>query len=225
MLKLNPVLDFVFPQNCALCLKSGFVLCDDCLQSLPPARLSCLRCGRKNPYGLYCPGCRVRFLPDRVLACFKFEGAARELIHSLKYEDITSLVHPLAWQMASMVREMEGYDKFVLVPVPLARKRQAFRGYNQAELICRQLSKELGLEWAGILDRAKSSASQVQAGSRVERRKNIKNNFVLKNDAGVPEKVFLVDDVITSGATVEEAAKVLKRAGAKEVVCLAVALA
>ncbi|MDH4358322.1 MAG: ComF family protein [Candidatus Berkelbacteria bacterium] len=225
MLKLGTILDFVFPLSCVLCSETGASVCDSCLEVLPRARLGCLRCGRKNPYGLYCPKCRGRFTPDRVLACYKFEGASRELIHSFKYEDITALASPVVIQMAKLVRGDEDYKNFVLVPIPLSRKRRAFRGYNQAELLCRELSEMLGLKWVEILCRTKGRASQVQVGSKAERRRNVKNSFDVAAKLNLPKKVILVDDVITSGATVEEATKVLKRAGAEVVVCLAIALA
>lgn len=222
---LKAIQEFVFPLSCALCQKPGEAVCSDCLERLPQARLVCLRCGRKNPYGLYCPKCRVKFTPDRVLACYKFEGASRELVHSFKYEDITALASPLAVRMAKLVREVEDYKNFVLVPIPLSRKRRAFRGYNQAELLCRELSEMLGLKWVEILRRTKGGASQVQVGSKAERRKNVKDSFDLTAEFDLPKKIILVDDVITSGATVEEVTKVLKRAGAEVVVCLAIALA
>lgn len=165
----------------------------------------------------------MRNLPDRVLAYFAYEGKTKDLIHSFKYEDNTSLARALGERLFELIQGVE-YKDFVLVNVPLSRQRFLYRGYNQAELLAKSLSEKSLLPAVNLLARKKGHSTQVQSGTRKKRKENIRGCFYLNNREDLPGKVLLVDDVVTSGATVEEATKVLKRGGAKEVIVLTVAM-
>lgn len=180
-----------------------------------------MRCGRYNPYGIYCRACRVKNLPERVLACFAYDGAVKELIHNFKYKDVSSLADSFALEISELLKDCKDY---VVCPVPLSSSRKRWRGFNQSEIIARKLSQKTGLCFGEFLGRGKSRFTQVQAGSKQKRKQNIKGVFYLKKEGEVPKNIILVDDVVTSGATVEEATKVLKRAGAEKVVVTAVAM-
>jgi len=160
-------------------------------------------------------------LPERVLACFAYDGAVKELIHNFKYKDVSSLADSFALEISELLKDCKDY---VVCPVPLSSSRKRWRGFNQSEIIARKLSQKTGLCFGEFLGRGKSRFTQVQAGSKQKRKQNIKGVFYLKKEGEVPKNIILVDDVVTSGATVEEATKVLKRAGAEKVVVTAVAM-
>jgi len=131
----------------------------------------------------------------------------------------------LAEPLLKLIKNLAGSGKgYIFVPAPLSQKRLSQRGYNQAELLAKLVGEKTGLEVADILGRRHVKKSQVEVADKEERRNNIKNVFSVSKDAKVPENIILIDDVITTGATVLEATKVLKRAGAKKVVVFAVAM-
>ena len=186
---------------------------------------SCLKCGARNPFGRTCVVCKTRYTPDLVLAANLFEGVLREAIHLFKYDDATCFAEALAEPLLKLIKNLAGSGKgYIFVPAPLSQKRLSQRGYNQAELLAKLVGEKTGLEVADILGRRHVKKSQVEVADKEERRNNIKNVFSVSKDAKVPENIILIDDVITTGATVLEATKVLKRAGAKKVVVFAVAM-
>ena len=216
-------LDFLFYETCFSCGKSGATVCKRCLNSLEPARLKCLKCGQHNPYGLYCAGCSSESRPNQVLAIYRYNNLAKDLIHIFKYEDGQLLASIFGDKLSFAIKKYRLND-FVLVPIPLSKKRLRYRGYNQSFLLVNEISRHEGVPFADIMERRQSVLSQVQTGSRGERRQNVKGIFSIKKDIDLPRKIILVDDVITTGATVEEAAKVLKRAGVGDVRVLSLAI-
>jgi len=174
---------------------------------------------------MYCAVHRRDDQPDKVIAPFDFSGPLRELIHQLKYEDVTNIVEPLSSEMAHLAKMIPDNRKFVFTYIPLTRKRLLERGYNQSEMIAEAVSDILKVPSTGLLTRVEGQLTQVQSGDRKRRRQNVKGVFKIKKDVEIPENVILVDDVITTGATVEEATRVLKKAGVKKVIVLALALA
>jgi len=226
----NLFVDFVFPQSCFVCGEPGVAVCRGCLRILPRARLKCLKCGRRNPLGTTCVICRNRNSPDKVLAVFDYDGPIREMIHLFKYEDASSYASIFGEALTAEFEKLGAKDA-VIVPVPLSRKRKAWRGYNQSLLLARIISGKTGLKIREVLERKKTPfykelfshpESQVQSGTREKRLANVRGKFEAVKP--VPENVVLIDDVITSGATVLEATRVLKRAGAKKVYVLALAM-
>lgn len=236
---LDSLLNFIFYPVCSGCDVPGESVCRQCVDDFKPARLKCHKCDRKNPYGIYCVKCTDKYTPERVLALYHFDKTLKELIHSFKYEDEKELADIFSEKMADYIQSVKftGFTPlektakrplsltgFTLAPIPISKKRQRFRGYNQSELLAREIAKKTGLEYADILQRNPRQNSQVQAGSRKKRKANVKGAFILKKNLEIPSKILLVDDVITTGATIEEATKILKKAGVKEVIALALAM-
>lgn len=217
--------DFVFPQVCIGCGKMGRHVCENCLSGFPPARPKCLSCGRKNPFGVYCNKCYREAKPKNVIARYAFVGALRELVHQFKYEDCTILQKPLGQEMSKVVTRIPGYKEYAITYIPLAKKRRLRRGYNQAELLAEAVSRELTLPLKDLLARVDTVESQVEVVDPKERKRNIKDVFNVKDNVEIPQKVILIDDVVTTGATLEEATRVLKEAGAKDVYVVALAMA
>lgn len=215
---------FVFPNACICCGEVGRALCFECQQSFSPAQLRCLACGRYNPFGLYCASCKRKHWPDRVVACFAYNSPVKELLHQFKYEDVFLLYKPLAKQLASRIFQIRNYQQFAVTFIPLSSNRYRWRGYNQAELLAREAAATCRLPVVDTLRRSRFYESQVKSQTKRSRKQNVKGAFEIKEKASVPKKVILIDDIVTTGATVEEATRVLKRAGVKEVIVIAVAM-
>lgn len=218
------LLEFIFPSKCVLCNEGKSTICARCASILPKARLKCLKCGNHNPYGIYCPNCVGKFKPDQVLSVFDYCNEVKKVIHEFKYKDYSFLSDELARLMLPVISGIKSLDRYVLSPIPINRKKLLYRGYNQSELLANSLGKIMRLPVENILSRNLDARPNQAQLAKSERCKNIKGAFFIKGPAKIPERIILIDDVITSGATVEEATKVLKKGGAKKVVCVSLAL-
>lgn len=199
-------------------------MCDKCIRLLKGPEFKCFRCGRNNPFGLYCFACRKSFLPDRIIAAFAYDGQLKEIIHQYKYEDAYILSKDLAKGLIPIVRKLENYKGYDLTFVPLSPTKIRSRGYNQAKLLADEVAKKLKLKIVDLMERLPQDETQVISQTKIARKKNIKGVFKIKENAEIPKKIILIDDVVTTGATVEEATKILKKAGAQEVIVLALAM-
>ncbi len=172
-----------------------------------------------------CPQCFAGKTPRgyrRAVACFPYEGSAKELALHLKFHNGRYLAEPMARLILDQGDISENGLYTVLVPVPLSRERYKERGYNQAAELARELSYFTGLELvADALVKVKDTPSQATL-SGAQRRGNLAGAFTVKNKAALSGKyIILVDDIITTGSTVHQCAKELKKAGAKGVKALA----
>jgi ComF family protein len=218
-------LDFLFPQKCVGCGEAGVLLCHSCQQSLlritPPV---CPKCGRPQPGGIICSACSIwQSSIDGIRAPLKFEGLAREAIHQFKYKNLRVLALPLAVFLGDYLRQ-NPLPAQALVPVPLHPKRLRERGYNQSELLAHELGKLvcLPVENDGLI-RTKYVMPQARTRSVEERRRNVKQAFSCVNSKLQGKQVLLIDDVSTSGATLDACAAALKLAGAVSVWALVMA--
>jgi ComF family protein len=153
---------------------------------------------------------------DFARSALLFSGALREIIHHLKYADRVSLAGPLGDILKNCL-DHEPFTGNLIVPVPLHRRRERQRGFNQAELIAARLGRRLTTQ---LLRRRKNTPSQTGL-SRSERKRNLAGAFEVRGDVG--GTVIIVDDVYTTGSTMNEIARTLKRAGAERVEVLTVA--
>lgn len=206
--------DLIFPKNCLGCKKEGEWLCDDCrLKIKTLKKIYCPVCQKPQITVKVCPACQAgSFLSGLwVLADYENE-LIKKMIHLLKYNFVTELAgyfDRLVFDYFQSGREWQ--KDFVLLPVPLAKKRFLSRGFNQAELIAQAVKRVLGNKIEpNVLKRVKFKKPQARLGARA-RLKNIKDNFVLNKNFNLSVKdVVLVDDVYTTGATMQECARVLK---------------
>jgi len=179
-----------------------------------------------------CVNCReLRPEFERAVAFAEYRDKLRELIHLLKYESVMPVQVPLGRMLAEAVAELLpawGDSNVVLLPVPLHRSRRRSRGFNQAELIAKAALKRLPgrLEFASdVLIRQRETISQVGL-SREERIENMRGAFRVAEPGRIKGRtVIVVDDVMTTGTTLSECARVLKRAGAQKVWAATVARA
>jgi len=221
----DTVLDLFFPPWCVGCGVRGSFLCLSCQSSLPRILPPiCARCGRPLSAGTLCTSCEDRPLEiEGVRSVFRFEGAARQAILSFKYKNVKALAAPLAQLMAEYLCA-HPLPADALVPVPLHPRRLRERGYNQSSLLAQELSKLALLPLVeGSLLRLKNTPPQARTKSANGRQSNVTGAFICRDRRLEGERVILIDDVCTSGATLDSCATALKAAGATSVWGLTVA--
>jgi ComF family protein len=191
----SKILDTLFPKRCFACKKEGQSLCKRCIDGTRKSLET------PHPY---------------ILSIFSFKDPLiRQAIHALKYYHRRDIIPVLAQHLAQEMRQR--YYSGVLVPIPMPRGRLYVRGYNQAKEIARELSKELGLPLStSLLARKLSPSRQVTHIQRRERLRNQRGSFIVTSDLRELD-IILVDDVTTTGATIDEARTALLRAGARSV--------
>jgi len=219
-------LDFLFPKICINCQREGFYLCEDCFFLIDIFdRQYCPFCQQPNvvPDGKTCSSCRRSKKLNGVFCATSYEDIiVKRLIHRFKYEPyIKELSGPLSNLIIAHLQKtnkLKEVREFLLVPVPLHKSKLKYRGFNQAEEIAKNLSEKLDLLMRNdILRKIKRTESQVNL-PKEERERNLRDVFVCQNQKAVRnKKILLVDDVLTTGSTLEECARLLKQAGAKEV--------
>ena len=230
-------LDLIFPRSCHSCKRSlsgerNPCFCDSCWEKV--ARLDgpcCPSCGKpfKSTAALShspthrCGDCREkppRF--DRAVSTGIYDGVLAEAIQLFKYQGKTHLAGPLGEFLIHGMNRLHGVDR--LIPVPLDRHRLRERQYNQSLLLCDALGRKTGTDvLPDGLERIRPTLPQTGL-SPEDRRRNVRRAFSVKNPAWIKgHRVLLIDDVLTTGATVNECARTLKRAGAKSVDVLTLA--
>jgi ComF family protein len=213
------VLDLLFPQKCIGCGKEGGLICESCQRSLPRiVPPVCPKCGKSQSSAIVCSACIVRKTPiDGIRSPFKFDGLMREAVHQLKYKNLRTLSHSLGSLLASYYVNYPLPGE-VIVPVPLHPKRLKERGYNQSALLARELGKIINLPVDDrCLIRERFVIPQAKTKSAEERRRNVVGAFSCLDSKLRNKQVLLVDDVSTSGATLEACTIALKSAGAMSV--------
>ena len=211
--------DFFYPQRCVGCSRrASDVLCRSCFEALPEITPpSCKRCGLPTAFEAYgCDGCRtVELAFDGARAPLRYEGVGKGAVHALKYGGYRRVVERLMAPLMAGCLEGERFD--AVVPVPLHRARLAKRGFNQAELMARSVSVGIGAPFLDTLRAVRETRDQVELTAS-SRRENVAGAFEPRGP--VTGRVLLVDDVMTTGATMNECARVLKTSGAREVYAL-----
>ncbi len=218
-------LDLVFPPRCAGCEARGYLLCPACRAAIaylqPP---TCPTCGRRVARPGICPHCRA--YPnalDGMVAATEFTGPVRECIHALKYEGQRGYATVLAEMARMALARLPVPD--AIVPVPLARERQRARGFNQSLLIARHLAGDALPVMPTWLARTRDTPPQV-GQDREARHANVADAFACPDPTAIyGQHVLLLDDVATTGATLDACARALRAAGVASVHALVVARA
>ena len=212
---LNTILNLVFPINCICCGKNNVNLCIKCMSSFPEAERESL----EWVFPLY----DYRHPPvKKAIRLLKYKGKREfakifaEIIYGRIMEELSDFII------------FNNFQKPILMPIPLSKKRIRERGFNQTSLICAELVKldknqNFILE-KNILTKIKNGEHQANIENRQERLKNIVGSFSVKNPESIKGgNIILIDDVTTTGATLNEAKKTLRKAGAKKIIAFAVA--
>lgn len=221
------LLSLVFPVACLICGKEDVYLCWPCSNKLPRVENQrCIRCQNPSPFGKTHPRCQSRNFADGSISALNYKDkGVLKIIKVFKYNFVSDLSEPLSKIITETIQnqELSGYFKdFIIVPVPLHHKRYNWRGFNQAELISDSLSQALQMPInKRLVARRKATIPQVNL-SAVERKKNMENAFILTSSPA-HQKILLVDDVITSGSTLNELSRLLKKHKALKVWALTLA--
>lgn len=223
----NFVLDLLFPWRCAGCRRLGEgLLCAGCIDSFAPlGDMVCPICGSPDGNKFLCQRCaQERPAFEYVRGAFRFEDPLRQAIHALKYDGLRQLATPLAI-IASRFLPAPSPDT-MLCPVPLHAQREARRGFNQAALLAESLSGIWGMALAPseLLTRIRQTESQVGQNWSA-RQQNMNGAFIADATLAAGRRVVLVDDVCTTGATLNACAIALLQAGAEAVAGITLARA
>lgn len=230
----NLFLNIFFPWQCFNCKKEvshSYPLCKKCQTSIP------------INYSFICPVCKKRIANFSKSCCFCkthinalgvvsfYENPIlKKSIHLFKYQRIIFMQEPLGCLMIKFLKETYFLSKInksnvLLIPIPLHKRKKKQRGFNQSELLAKTVASHFSLNfYPEILLRIKNNPPQVKINNFSDRKKNSENIFQISNPNIIKNKwVILIDDVYTSGATMQEAAKILKKNGAKKVIGLVLA--
>lgn len=229
--KIVSFLDIFFPKYCVNCKTRGDYICANCFSFISfDVNAICLVCNKGSIDGLTHPGCAGKYTIDGAFSAIAYKGIVKKLIYSFKYKpylsDLKSVLTDLFYEAIIQNSEFNtAYkNKPVLVPIPLSGIRFRRRGYNHAKVLAQGLSKKLDLNFLDALKRTRETKSQFGL-SQKERKENIKGAFETREfkDLSKISFVFLVDDILTSGSTLLEASRTLKRSGVKKVWGIALA--
>ncbi len=226
----NKLANWVLPRRCLLCGASADVshLCTGCKADLPRIELACPQCGVSVQTEGLCAACLQHPPPfASTIAPLAYVGSVRYLLTQFKFHGRLSHGVPLRVALHEAVAGRETDMPQVLIPVPIHRRRLAERGFNQAVELTRPLARELQIPvLLNAVQRQRATAPQFQLRGD-ERVANVRGAFVLRAGTLLPKHVAIVDDVLTTGATVRELAKLLRKHGCErvEVWCAARTLA
>jgi ComF family protein len=212
------LLDLFFPKFCLGCKKEGTYLCDDCRALLDINESDYCFNIAPNLSGLYFAlPYKDKILTKKLIYQFKYPPYLKDLAKTLASILIEHFV-------ISKKNTNEIWENGILIPVPIDKKKLKTRGYNQSEELAKELSKVLEIPTiSNVLIKTKYTKPQAES-TKAEREKNLQEAFTIKNiDKISGKKIFLVDDVYTTGSTMNECAKVLLKAGAKQVWGIALA--
>jgi ComF family protein len=207
----DTLLGLLFPDRCASCGRGGSLFCAACraqLRAYPPG----------SPTVIH-PADQA-FPLDGAAVAFIFEGPLRDAMHCFKYKSIRRMAQPLA-ELLNAYLEQHPLPADAVIPVPLHRKRLRERGFNQSELLARRLSRQSGLP---VLTEGLARGRHTQQQAHLDmqgRQENVRDAFVWCGPTAPPDRVLLLDDVLTTGATIGACAQTLRAAGTREVRALA----
>lgn len=224
----------LFPKRCIRCAKSGDYVCDGCFATISFLQYQlCGICQKGSLDGLTHPSCRTKYGIDGIISSIAYKGIVKKLLYQFKYRpyllDLKTILGKLLYEG---VIQQESFEKFIrdknvwITAVPLHKSRARKRGYNQSELLAKELSRLLRIDYmSSILDRKVNTKPQFDL-KKEERKKNILGAFStddkFKNKLK-GKKILLVDDIATTGATLRECGKILKQSGAVKVLGITLA--
>jgi len=216
------LVDIFAPPRCMGCLREGEWLCSRCQREIIMAPLVCVGCGKQQPQGRVCKTCRKKLaLTGAVSVGVYGSDLLRRGVHWLKFKGVVDVAPLLAYLMAARITTIAPLAELrkttALVPVPLHSSRLKQRGFNQSELLARELSQWLGLPMWPIIQRREKTWTQAMLPADL-RADNVRGAFELKQQEKLAaERYIVIDDVTTSGATLSAVADLLWDGGTKEV--------
>ncbi|OGY41780.1 MAG: hypothetical protein A2Y82_02820 [Candidatus Buchananbacteria bacterium RBG_13_36_9] len=229
----NFILDLIFPKECIGCGREGYYLCKSCREKIEiKKRFECALCHRESNFGRICPGCQKNTSLKTIWVVADYNNKIlQSLIHGLKYQYLEEISTHLANLVIKYLEDYNIFKQFditnensVVVGVPLHKKRLLSRGFNQSDLIAQEIAKYFKMPFVKLIDREKNTQTQIGL-DRQDRQRNVENAFSLSNNYSnyKNKKIILIDDVVTTGSTLTECAKILQSAGLVDIYALVIA--
>lgn len=225
------LIDLLYPRRCPVCdeaLAPGQYICPECRESLVRIKgPCCYRCGKglNDDSQEYCLDCsRGRHIYDRGLSLYDYPSVSKT-IYRFKYSNRSEYSKYLGIEMARHLGpQILSWKPDLIIPVPLHKKKIQKRGYNQSALLAKELSRCLGLPYSdSLVIRARNTVPMKEL-SGSERQINLKNAFIVRDNDVKLRKVVIVDDIYTTGSTIDAIARVLKEAGVEKVFFVALSI-
>ncbi len=211
------IIDILLPKQCAGCAREGTYLCTPCSQKLAFPIQRCPVCRKNSLAGLTHETCSHLTSLSGMYSLWKYEGVAREIVHRIKYHFAYDMVKECTGK--ALTHAYFPIEVTLATSIPSYASRQNWRGFNPADLMARVVADHMGWKYTQDLLTKKHTDPQV-THKREDRAANIKNAFLVntKSVSSIAgSSIVIIDDVYTTGSTMEEAARALKRAGAKDV--------
>lgn len=207
------LIDILAPLECLGCSSEGSLLCNNCSARLSVSGSHCYSCRKPTANYAVCTDCKARSSLSHVYVATTYSGIAKDILWQLKLAGVRSSARLIANKIAPLISYQ---PQTLLVPTPTATGRARQRGYDQANLIARELSRISGMPRGNLL--ARSGQTHQHGLSRKQRLRQLDQAYRAVHSSRFRGKhIILIDDVITTGATLESAARVLVNAGAKSV--------
>lgn len=220
---IERAISLVAPHKCISCGRIGEVLCEACVYSdlpMPPSR--CYSCHTATSRHEVCDKCSKNTKLSHVWVATYYQDLAKEILHKFKFERVKSASTPISLALHQVLHDLP--KDTVITHIPTANSRVRIRGYDQSKLLAKNLAKLGGFEHKTLLMR-KGSSRQL-GSSRAQRQEQIKTSLIPINTKEIDgSNILIIDDVTTTGASIEEAANILKSAGAKNLDALVFAQA
>lgn len=205
-------LSFLFPKKCIFCKKYGDIICLDCFKRIEKYEKVNIVCLKNKSL-------------DFLIYFFKYEKLIRKLILEFKFLDrpiLSEIFVKIILKNKKICGKFKFYD--IIIPVPMYKTKKKYRGYNQTELIASKIANNLGIYYSNKLLLKTSNTKRQSSLGFIDRVNNVKSAFEISNKEFISgKKIILIDDIYTTGATLNECAKTLKLAGAKEVIGVVIA--
>lgn len=219
---MEAVIGWVAPPQCVACGREGSALCLACATSeVLPYGQQCWLCNRVSADGRTCPGCRAGAAPRHVWITTNYEGMAKNLVKIYKFGHQRAAAHALSRLMVETLHDFNNIAdlaklNYLIVPVPTATSRIRQRSFDHCLLLARTVARQLGTEWSNGLGRL--GQTRQLGAKRPDRLKQLAGKYFVRPASAVAGRnILLIDDVVTTGATVKAVTKVLRSAGAKRV--------
>ncbi|MBU1092287.1 hypothetical protein KJ836_01260 [Patescibacteria group bacterium] len=214
------LLNAVFPPRCLSCNQFGRWVCENCWEKIELIKTPiCYRCYQLSEGFKLCPTCRKQQALNRVIVCAHWQASLKKIVYGLKYRRVRVVVNLLGGLLNQAISQLSVDRDVVVVPVPLHYSRYWHRGFNQAENLARVVAEQNHWPIASALVRVKPTLPQFGL-NKMTRKHNLAGAFLIRQGSKpliVGKTVIIIDDIITTGATLNECAKILRQSGAKEV--------
>lgn len=219
---LNKILDILFPKKCLGCNRANTYFCPFCFNEIEIYKNNyCFLCGKPTNQANIC----CNNLINKIIVAVEYKDPIiRKIIKNFKYKYIKELKIPLSKFLIASLENIEKPIDYIIIPIPLHKKRQRQRGFNQSELLAQEISKHFNIPIYNVLKRNINTQAQANIKDTEKRKENIKDAFEIQNKELIKNKnIILIDDVATTGATLLEASKILKQNQANKIYGLVVA--